>query len=470
MAMRDLVNRKRPKEELFGNFPIYGPGALVQAFGKTVRAQFTEGEDWVFMLLLDDCNLLNENLTKVLNSAVLKAKGVVAHKLTCLTGLYPTRRTLQISRLVNEHDLETIPVFGQKSGIDMGSPADKDYLKVADAVCRTKIKVAFDQQIARSFDFKRFFGEFKLDELLVAKLRASQNQKAYDLLKTYAAQRRVAPETSITTCWLRYKNVRSVKESPGMDKDALWKKRNASSFTRKWAHVAGIAMCKELKISFPYSGWRVVLHLSGGSIRELLRIMSKAWTLAHLRPIGRKRSLSVPAPIQTQAVMRAAEANYDAVDRKLLSNSGATLQKVCDRLGALFGQCQAFPHILKTPETAAVQLDEGRLSEDEQLNSIISEAVTSGVLLKRVQKNSVSIGLHPSLAPKYGISFRSPFYYPQTVSMSELRHLVLGKDQEAHAVVQEVLRRRLPDKATSRKRDDGTSSSQQLELSILHPP
>ena len=467
MGVRDLVNRKQPEKGILSSFPIVGPGALVQAFGKYLRIHFSESKDWVLMLLLDDCNLLDDNLTKVVNSAVLKAKGIVAYKLTCLTGLYPTRRTLQKDRLVNEHDLETVPVFGGRDGIDMGSPADSKYLKVAEAVCRTKIESACGVQVAKKFDFKQFFGSFQLEDLLIAKLKASENPAAFDLLQMCNDAKQSTSKVSITKIWLHEKNIRKIQVSPASDKDNLWKRRSASIFTTKWKHVAAIAICREYKIAFPYSGWSVILHLSGGSIRELLRIMSKVWTLARVRPDDHSRLRPILPTAQAQAVVRAAEANYDAVDRKFISSEGATLQKMCDRLGSLFGKCQGFPYMIKAPETAAVQLPVRLLTGDESLNSIISEAVTSGVLLKRIQKDTACIGLHPVLAPKYGISFRSPFYYPQTVSISQLRHLVLGSDKDAQVVVREILEERLTRKHQPRNvQPTRSESKQQLELTI----
>lgn len=464
LGIRDLVYRKMSEDALLRSFPVLGPGTLVQTFAEQMHHHFPASKDFVFLLLLDDCNLLDDILASVVNSAVLKSRGLVAHKLTCLTGLYPTRRTLQTHRLVTEHELETVPVFGTKAGIDMGSPSDREYLTVAEAVCRTKLETAYGPSIAGRFNFKRFFGLFRLDDLLSAKLRSTENPAAAALLQR--------SRTSVTKTWLREKQVRNPIELCSNVSSSLLQRRNASVFTRKWKHVAGIAICREFKIAFPYSGWNVILHLSGGSIRELLRIMSRVWTQKRHRPDRVGRFAPVPPTIQTQAVLAAASASYDAIDCKVLSPDGATLQKACNRLGYLFRECQNHPYLCIAPETAAVMIPLKDLLPDEQLSSVLAEAVSSGVLLRRVVKvknreDLVAIGLHPILAPKYSIMFRSPFYYPQSISVRQLHTLVLGGDNAAKTVISDILSSRLGGRQGRRsRRNSGQMIDGQLELPI----
>jgi hypothetical protein len=82
----------------------------------------------------------------------------------------------------------------------------------------------------------------------------------------------------------------------------------------------------------------------------------------------------------------------------------------------------------------------------------------SGIMLKKELNGKIIIGLNPILAPKFSISFRSPFYYPENISKKELVSLFSDSDQAAEKTIKSILASRL------KRSSDGTNRNLQLEL------
>jgi len=112
-------------------------------------------------------------------------------------------------------------------------------------------------------------------------------------------------------------------------------------------------------------------------------------------------------------------------------------------LGKLFRKCQCYPYIKKAPETASVKVNFDEISAEKK--EIIGEALLVGILkMKSLDRNERyrTIGLQPTLAPKYGISFRRIDYYPQAVSGKEFEQLL---SENGNNVVEGILKRRMTD-------------------------
>jgi hypothetical protein len=98
---------------------------------------------------------------------------------------------------------------------------------------------------------------------------------------------------------------------------------------------------------------------------------------------------------------------------------------------------------LTTPETASISVRNDVYEEEKDVRDIIRKSVNSGWLLMREEEGKYNIGLHPMFAPKYKISFRNPFYYPEPISKDNLRRLFLGSDMEARETIKAILKARM---------------------------
>lgn len=436
-GIRWLMFRGEPGYKILETYSTTGPGEVIQAFGEAFVKHYPDLSDWTLMPLMDDCNQLKVWQVVVINTAVARASKPIAYKLTSLKGLYPSRETLSSVRTIVEHDIETIHVPSI-------SPKDKAFQKLAEGICRAKIEQEYDASIAKRFDLKRILGSFDIQALLEDKLKASEQEQAYDLLAKTRDRSKGQRRISITDAWLLQKEVRKLVPKEYIDPHVakLFERRIASKYFKKWKYAAAIAMCKELGLDFPYSGWKVVLHLSSGSIRELIRIMSMIWKVARLEIDNFLEQSPIKVNIQTRAIKMSAEEMYQGIAKKQFFHH-TTLRDICDRLGELFSKCQSFPYVLTAPETAAVRFKRSELPNESSndILEVIHIAMLAGVMLKEDKNDTLSLALHTVLSPKYKICHRSPFYYPEAFSGREVADLFTSAS--AARLTQEVLARRL---------------------------
>lgn len=435
LGIRDLIYLQASFDEMTESYPVTGPGLLLKSFGNAFLKHYSCLSDWTVLLLLDDCNHLSEWQTRVVNSAIAKVAIPITYKLTSVIGLYKSRLTID-GRPVNEHELKRVVVPSAK-------PTDSMFAKMAQGVCRVRISKHYDRKKAKKFNFKKFLGPFELETLLERKLRDSEKDESVHLrrqaMKDAENERR---SLSITSTWLSSKDVRKEREVIFLDRE-LHKKQlrhNMSVYKKKWNHVAAIALCKEFHLDFPYCGWRTILHLSNGSIREMLRIMSRIWDVSRLEVDRFVTQVPLDAAIQTRAIYEVADASFKSIDDKPVFDH-STLPEICRRLGKLFSKCQSYPYICTTPETASIRI---KLTDvDDDIATIIEMAVMSGVMLRCKSDETIAVGLHPVLSPEFKISFRNPFYYPESITQSQLQRLFKGDKKTADKVVKEILEARM---------------------------
>jgi hypothetical protein len=117
------------------------------------------------------------------------------------------------------------------------------------------------------------------------------------------------------------------------------------------------------------------------------------------------------------------------------------LQDICIRLGKLFSEFQSYPYILNTPESASLSINDDLIGDD--LEDIIRIGEASGWLMVRYDRGKTWIGLHPILSPKFQISFRYPFYYPESLSdRNMINELFFGTDSQYRKCKQKILENR----------------------------
>lgn len=459
MAIRELVFRCTESAELIRSICIIGPGALMKVLGKSIREHYSCMAKKSLLVLLDDYHLMAEWQAEVVNTAVSRASSPVAYKLASVKGLLRSRSTISPGRTIIEHEIRTIRV-------PVAAVTDKRYMDLAQGICQTRIEQHYGAVPARKFNLKRLLGRFDLEGSIRAKLELSENPCARSLLEEAAAKEGKERQGSVLSSWLFMKDVRKLPSFSGDEGQAKkeWR-RMTSGYVRKFLPVAAIALCKEMRLRFPYWGLAVVLHLSNGSIRELLRVMSEMWNEADMEIERFVRIDPLDNSIQTRAIMKASKESYEALDTKMLFEN-SSLPVICNRLGRLFSTCQSFPYMLVAPETAAVRIRKEDFGGD--LEAVVDRAVMAGALLKDDKNDGyVDVGLHPILAPKFKLSYRQPFFYPEPVSREHITWLFMGDEAKAKEATRAILQRRLsraPAEKAGCKQNVG--SHLQLELDI----
>lgn len=457
IAVRDLVYRKASKETMYNTYPVLSPGNLIQCFGESLTANYREFSNLKVFPMLDDCNHLTDWQTRVVNSAVSKVKAPVSYKLTSVFGLYKTRRTID-GRPLGEQELKTIRISGAG---ELKWKYSQKYMRLVQGVCQTRIESAYTKELAERFNFKKTLGDFNIQSLLERTLSSGEKPKAIEL---WAQAKKEAEDKqttiSITSTWLRQHRVRELEQpshkDPTVQKMLL--RRLNSMYTKKWTYTAAVAICqdRDLRLSFPYCGWSTILHLSNGSIREMLRIMYEIWEIMNL-PIERfVQKENINWRRQRKAIKNAAENYFNGLDRKPLldvndrkwkgtTNKGnyyppSSLPSICQRLGRVFAQFQSYPSICVEAESASLRVSKNGLESD--ILRVIDFGVMTGMLQKIEDDSTIRIGLHPFFAPLFNISFRSPFYSSESVGVDDLTALFKGTDKKAAKAIERILRNR----------------------------
>lgn len=445
-GIRHLVFQNVTEQIMKDTYSVVGAGTLVKEFGNAFINYYPKMSDWTILILLDDCNFLTKWQTVIVNTAIANCSHPIVYKLSSLAGLYPTLETMENQRPVILDNIETVLLPGRSPYIASGesrSRRDIKYETFVNGVCKARIEKYYGKLFADKFDFKELLGPFNLEELLAKKLRDSENEEVINLLNLAKKIGGGSKPPPITGSWLSQKKVREETIDTDKNHDEIKRRTRqiASVYKKKWNHVAGISLCKEFRLEFPYCGSRVVLHLSAGSIREVLRIMSMIWEETGYTIDRFVEQKPIDQTTQTNGIKMAASTTYTLIDANPISRVGPTLQGICLRLGNLFSKCQSYPYILTAPETAAIRTTRDAINSD--IEDIIRKALVSGWLLKKETKDNISIGLHPILAPKFGISFRNPFYYPEPVSSGQFQTLFLGNNEKAARTENSILEARM---------------------------
>jgi len=348
VGIRNLVFQDASEETIKATFNVVGPGSLLRVFGDAFQRMYPEINDWVILLLLDDANFLKEWQAKVINTMVASCRIPLSYKISYLANLYPTLDTMDKNRPLGLDYIEVVQMPTHNAPFlpkNFRTKFGMKYLTFVNNVCKARIGEFFDEEIARKFDFKTYLGTFNIEDLLMKRLKDSEKDKALELIKK--ARKSNNGKISITGTWLEEKKIRDIKidDDLTIEKKKFRKRQIASSYLKKWNHVAAISICKEFGLDFPYSTEKVIQHLSQGSIRELLRIMSRIWEVNDRNIEKFLKKIPIPRELQTKGIQAAAENRFQLIGSKPRYKSHVSLQNVCERLGKLFSKLQSYPYI-----------------------------------------------------------------------------------------------------------------------------
>ncbi len=446
-GIRHMVYQNLPESLIKESYSIVEPGSLIKSFGNNFIRAFPELSHWKLLILLDDCNFLTKWQTEVVNTAISNCYTPISYKLSSITGMYKTLATLDKNKplIIDLIKTQSLPNQQKYTGINIkGKHGGVRYATMINNICKARIEYYYGPKIASKFNLKRILGTFDLDQLIESKLSASESEKAGELLLFAERNKKTTKTLPVIKTWLTEKQIRKFKE-PSIENILQAKKRNrqiSSIYYKKWHYVAGISLCKDYKFQFPYCGHDIALHLSAGSIREMLRILSMLWELCGQDISHFLEEEPIPHSIQTKSMNNAAEEKFDLIDSSVISDESSSLKLFCFRLGSLFSKCQSYPYILTTAETGSISLRNDSIDAD--LRNILEMGVVSGCLLRKENEHHTLIALHPILAPKFGIVHRNPFYYPEPINnITLIKSLAFGSNAEVNKSIKLILANRI---------------------------
>ena len=474
-GIRDFVFRKYSTGVLRESYPVLSPGELVLCFADSLRGNYKVFSEQKFFPMLDDCNHLTGWQAQVVNSAISRARTPVSYKITAVLGLYADLNTVD-GRPLSAQELKRISISPEQEG---KWELNDRFVDLIQGVCQTRIAQYYDSKYAKKFNFKHLLGNFNVEYALEKTLNRSEKTKAIELIAKARKEASIKGRAvSITSAWLTEKRVRE-EEIPSSNDQEIQRKllrQLNSRYFKKWKYSAAIAICRdpEYRSPFPYYGWRIVVHLCCGSVREFLHIMSEIWSEVEL-PIDRFVEIrNLDLFKQSKAIRTAAKSHFNTLDKKPVlyikeqavtypeiltkKHPSTSLPSICERLGKLFEQLQSFPAVLANPETASLKLKKEDIPD--YILRFIDFAVMAGAMLKEDKENerSFAVGLHPFFSPLFNTSFRYPFYFPQNVSKQDFISIFIGNKQDAKKAVNRIIKARMTN-YIKRHRPNSTQSS-----------
>jgi hypothetical protein len=428
--------------------PILSPGDLVRSFAKGLREYYTVFKDSTIIPMFDDFNYLQSWQMQVINTAVFKTQTPVSYKLASVSGLR-IDMTTQDGHELTENVIRKVMLPGLTPGKSRWEKVEKKLDILVQGVCVSRIQESYTPDCAKKFSYKAMLGESDIEKSLYKLLLSSEKDQAYDLLKNAQKKSRDSGNISITSTWMEQNNIRILKNKNDVvdeGKRKLIRRRDSSTYTNKWKYGASVAICNELDMNFPYNGWQIILHLSYGSIREILRIFYYLWENLDIEINSFVSLKNVEINTQRASIDNAAKSLLSILDKRpkfeckdpnkkyytkyKIDYNPTSLPSFCLRLGDLFSKLQSYPIVAIQTEIGSLRLNKSKL--DERLVALIENGIDRGVILKyNDSDDKIRIGLHPILSPIFNISYRSPFYHPIDVSITDFEQLAKGSDAEA---------------------------------------
>jgi len=472
--LRAHVYNNLPIDQFETKFTALSPGNLIQSFGESLTSNYKELSDLLIFPMLDDCNHLADWQTKVINSAVLKAQTPISYKITSVIGLYPSSVTMD-DRPLNEQEIKTYRISGELSN-QKEMNYDKRFEQLAQGVCLSRIAPFVDKESVNTFNLKRILGDFKLQDLLYTSLGKLEKTDAFMLIQESKKMAGIkGKDFSITSTWLLQKKLRKrlTKVASSTEEEKLLERQWYSIYTKKFSYGAAFAICKQLHIDFPYCGYNMVHHLSGGSIRDFLKIMHDIYAVSSMTVEQFVRTQGLVRIKQTQGIKEAAKNYLNSLDKhsffpcnnvQVINSNGydpTSLYSICLRLGRLFDQFQSDPYMKINPEIAAIRIKKDGLRSE--ILEAIRYGVLSGAFYVEYESTTIAIGLNPIMAPYFNNSFHKPLYYPQSVTRSQFYALFNRNEKIVRKAITAILTDRLNSfEKTGRKKMKRAQGSEQM--------
>ncbi|MGP4674519.1 ORC-CDC6 family AAA ATPase [Agrobacterium salinitolerans] len=337
-------------------------------------------------ILIDDCETFSPEFQAALNTLIRTPRGEpVAWSIAYVDGRYRAAETTIDGQALAREERTIVYL----DGLDAA-----DYEKFCTEVTRLRVKRAFPD--VADFSIKDKLSAFEIDELCTESFSDTTNKRAVTFLKDF--QNRQNPSRKMWEFFLERSGIDGVRSN-----DALRKKALASY----------ICICAKYRVPMYYAGFKTVVGLSDGCIRDFLEVLGSLYEQV-------THSYSDPQRFLQRDVYDIREQDRgcrEAATRKLQSISdyaeknGYYLAKLIPFLGHLVKEFQhdyKYLSALKSPDRAVFSIEMGR---NDRYIELIRDAEVDGYV-RRVdlgaKQGVYCFRLHRQFAPNFDIAYREP--------------------------------------------------------------
>ncbi|PXV58804.1 hypothetical protein CLV62_14416 [Dysgonomonas alginatilytica] len=422
--------------EIKNEICIHDNCSLIVEICKLIQKHFSSFKDILFFPLIDDVNRLTKWQLQCINSMLLNVENPISIKLSCVFGLYETKGSID-GRIIGNSDLSTI-YLGYDNDITKISK-QKDITPLLEEIFNIRVKSIYSN--ISHIDLEELFGKTPdLNNLLLETLATSQKTDVQELVDCYQK----SGEKYFTDFWLDNENIRQpIKEKSSLNK--LEKRQRDSSIYNKFRQTAIFTIIDHYNLGgkgFTYSSLDIIKHLICGSVRNFLKICELLWEDIENLIENDEITRQLDNDLQNKAIRKTAEHVFLGVDdRSLKEGSETTCRTICVRLSTLFKLFISKDSLKKTTECLSLRIK--RSEQSDNIEDIIESIVLFEAFIKHEDKDDYLIGLHPILSPHFNLPYRSPFYYPHSVSSREFSDLIMGTDQEAKEAIETIFSKRI---------------------------
>jgi len=444
---RNSIFCLKPPAQLDRKFAAVQFGDAISCISEKVFS-VQKSINWEAFILMDDCDDLFAWQARVCNRAIEGANSRIKYVQTSLPGAYKTESTRikdtnAHGRSLSIHDRKVINLSFDGNHL---SKARKRYENSLNRICRNRLEIQLKEEsvekkeregLLQNFSIQAFLGKFDVEDSLLKALQQSENQEVKKMIKETGGKK-------LTDYWLNKNEIRRPKV-PG--------RKEQSEYLKKWRLSAALSMSRYYKLKkFPYNGETMLLALSGGSVREALRIMNSLWEFGKFKDVESflKRIRELSWKKQRQGFYNASDQFLHSLDPRPMSHGGPSLKGICDRFGEIFESFLTVEGIRASAETTSISVSE----MPQDAFHILKEAENAGAIWMRHEDQRVFIALNPILAPVYKLTYRSPFSSSHPFSKDDIKDLIFSSDKEFEELINKVKAKRAhqPDQQSDKQR------------------
>ena len=392
-----------------------------------VRGDAGSGSSWHFRVCMDEGEALSNLQLLVLNSMVRLAEWPVFFVVAFVRQPSEPSRTLIPQLSLQAADRELVPLADLLT--------DTRFRKLVEGV----ISVRVERQLGAeppSFSLEQIVGDYDINSLLRGILTDSVSPQAKDLLRRASELAKIPffqdqydhEKLPIYQAYLVDKlNIELPKRGA-----SSWKRRKQNSAELRKRNVAAyLAICADLGVSPRFAGMDMLIGVSDGSIRDLLRFLDGIYTTSG-RELLAFIGTPTPESAQDRAFSKASSAKLDGI-RSSGVGSVSEIENLVNGLGALTAKLQSTSESganLRSSERGIFSLTP--IPSDWSALTPVLEAGEAGYLqLLSVGADTLEFRMHTSLAPAFGFSYRGA-YYKVPLQWSDMDYIIRsGSPREA---------------------------------------
>ncbi len=401
-----------------------------------------ERRDWSLKVCLDQCESLNPNQQKALNTIVARLHGrPVSFVIAYLRRPYDISSTFIPNHPLTDADRTHFP-------LDQWGP-QRFHLFVSE-VSRLRFRAYLDREDITA-NLREILGELDINALLLPAVKRSESESVRTLLHEAERNRdlpifqsrrasALLPERQVSfpeayeeeeeeaflpqgeteevpPIYQTYLARKLKLQLPAENAEPIAVRRQKSREIRKKMVASMLCLCREYGIPVPYAGYFMVMSMSDQCIRDYLRQMHEIYIQAR-RDASTFLAGRIPATVQDRALRNASDDRRRGVaDIAVVHPSQVML--LIDSLGDITAAIQSAhtdESALKSSERGvfAVRMDSvSGTGKREELARVLTEARDCHYIKVTREADLPDkwvFRLHRLFAPHYGFSYRGAFY------------------------------------------------------------